>query len=164
MVLECGGPPKGSLMKAPTVLLLCCLTATFAQEPKAVPKHPSAKPALSESFAKAGLRALIAIEDYDGDGDPLSAEAVKKTYQEAEAEHDPEKPAEERMFSNLTIFNLLRSMNNLKKGASILISDEAQGKAKEDMQARELKCSSELKLAFRHRMTIELPASCSPPK
>jgi hypothetical protein len=150
-------------MKTPTLLLLCCLSAAFAQEPKAVPKRPPAKPALSESFAKASLRALIAIEDYDGEGDPISAEA-KKAYQDAEAEHDPEKPAEAKMFSNLTIYNLLRSINNLKKGANILMSEEAQEKAKEEMRAQELKCSSELDRAFRHRIAIELPASCNPPK
>jgi hypothetical protein len=167
MVVECGDPRKGRFMKAPTVLLLCCLTAVFAQEPKAIPKRPPAKPALSESFAKAGLRALIAIEDYDGEGDPLSAEAEKKAYQEAQAEHDPEKPAEARMFSNLTLFNLLRSMNNLQKranGLNTLMSEAEQVKAKEALHVRELKCFSELELAFRHRTTIELPASCNPPK
>ena|SRR6266566_5544554 len=146
-------------MKIPTLLLLCCLSVAFAQEPKAVPKRQPTKPALSEPFGKAGLRALIAIEDYDGEGDPIVGEA-KKAYQEAQAEYDPEKPAEAKMFSNLTIYNLLRSMNNLKKGANILTSEEAQEKAKEEMHTQEMKCSSELERAFRHRIAIELPASC----
>jgi hypothetical protein len=106
---------------------------------------------------------LIAIEDYDGEDDPISGEA-KKPYQEAQAEYDPEKPAEAKMFSNLTIYNLLRSMNNLKKGANVLMSEEAQEKAKEEMHAQELKCSSALETAFRHRIAIELPASCNPKK
>jgi hypothetical protein len=150
-------------MKTPTLLLLCCLSVAFAQEPKAVSKRSPAKSAISESFAKAGLRALIAIEDYDGDGDPISGEA-KKAYQEAQAEHDPDKPAEAKMFSNLTIFNVLRTMNNLQMRVNVLMSDEAKTKAKEALHVRELKCFSELELAFRRRITIELPASCNPPK
>jgi hypothetical protein len=145
-------------MNIPALILLCCLSAALAQEPKAIPKRHPAKPVLSESFAKAGLRALIAIED--AEGDPISGEA-KKAYQEAEAEYDPEKPAEAKMFSNLTIYSLLRSMNNLTKGANGSMSDEAQEKAKEEMHAQEVKCSWALQTAFRHRVAIELPASCN---
>jgi hypothetical protein len=147
-------------MNIPALILLCCLSAALAQEPKAIPKRHSAKPVLSESFAKAGLRALIAIEDAEGEGDPISGEA-KKAYQEAEAEYDPDKPAEAKMFSNLTIYSLLRSMNNLTKGANGSMSDEVQEKAKEEMHVQEVKCSSALETAFRHRVAIELPASCN---
>ena len=150
-------------MKISAVILFCWVSAALAQVPKAIPKRPTAKPVLSESFAKAGLRALIAINDAEGEGDPVSGEA-KKQYQEAQAEYDPEKPAEAKMFSNLTIYGLLRSMNNLKKGANVLMSQEAQEKVKEEMQTQELKCSSALETAFRHRISIELPASCNPKK
>ena len=94
---------------------------------------------------------MLAIED--AEDNPIAGEA-KKAYQEAEAEHDPDKPAEDKMFSALFAFNLLRTINNLKKESGI-----SEG-AKEELRAQELKCSSELDRAFRHRIAIELPASC----
>ncbi len=153
-MIDCGPVSTGESVKI--WFLFCCLSAAFAQESKAVPKRPPMKPVLRESFAKAGLRALIAIEDAEEEN-PIAGDA-KKPFQEADAERDPDKPAEERMFSNLINFNLLRTVNNLEKGTGI--SDEAKDK----LVAQERKCSSALETAFRHRMSIELPASCNPTK
>jgi len=75
------------------------------------------KPVLRESFAKAGLRALIAIEDAEEEN-PIAGDA-KKPFQEADAERDPDKPAEERMFSNLINFNLLRTVTIWKRGRAL---------------------------------------------
>jgi hypothetical protein len=142
------------------VFMLMLSVPVFGQQSRPSTNHPI-KSALSESFAKTGLRALIAIADYDGE--EISKDA-KKAYQEAEAECDFDKPGEAKMFSNLTVFKLLRSMHNLKQQANVLMSDDAQEMAKEEMRSQEQKCSAELDKAFRHRVAIGLPTSCSSPK
>lgn len=142
-------------MKLLILCLLLAVAAAFAQQPAPSPKKtPPARSTISDSFAKAGLRALIAVENYDGDGPSLSA-ANKKEFDEAQAEHDPDKPAEARMLGNIVLFDLLRSINKIKKGS---------GYSQETIAEQESKCSSELERAFRHRVSIKPPASCNSDK
>ena len=145
-------------MKKLLTLCLLLAVAAFAQQPASSPKKtPPARSTISESFAKAGLRALIAVENYDGDGPSLSA-ANKKEFDEAQAEHDPDKPAEARMLGNIVLFDTLHSINKIKKDSAY--SQEAIAEQAE----QESKCSSELERAFRHRVSIEAPASCKSDK
>jgi hypothetical protein len=111
------------------------------------PKKPATM--LRPSFAKAGLKALIALED---DEETSLSGKTKEAMQAARAEYDPKNPSEARMFSNLTLFGVVRHINNLRR--------QAEDVKKDAIDEQERRCYEPIEAAFRERRSIAAPAAC----
>jgi hypothetical protein len=107
-------------------IALLLLAPAAAQSSKA-----ATKPQLGESFAKAGLKAVVVINNEPG------SDRAKASYDDAEVEHDRTNPNELLMLINLQTFKVARSDGPLPPSCSIGLED-----------------------AFRSRTAISLPDSC----
>jgi hypothetical protein len=146
---------------------------SFGQQTPAKPQKPSAKPAarLSDSFARAGLKALLAIHDNSFE----ATQAVEN--------------AEVEMSANATDKKMFRLLQNYQEHHDLLlttyrdcvnqtinivksspypdsISDDIlrrsaeQGCANGESISKDNSCVDELKKAFRARASIAEPADC----
>jgi len=104
------------------LLLACTISSVSAQ----------AKSQLGESFAQAGLKAVVIIKNEPG------SDRAKAAYDDVEVELDRMNPYELTMLANLTSFRIVRSDGPLPSSCSIALED-----------------------AFRQRISIDLPKSCS---
>jgi hypothetical protein len=160
------------------IALIALTASAVAQVPK---KMSPEKPNLSDSFAKMCLKALLAIEEFKGTGS-LTGPA-KDAYEDARAKANSASAPETVMVANLTNFAIMRSADNLarenimqKATAKVdhdgvrpnayltlekVRQDPELSAALESINERESKCSAALEKAFRHRIAVPLPGTCS---
>ncbi len=162
-----------------TIVLSALVALAVAQAPKKT-SSPD-KPNLGDSFAKMGLKALLAIGDFTGT-ESLTGSA-KDAFEDARAKANSASAPETLMLANLTNFAIMRSADNLarekimQKATAKLDHDGVQPnadlaleKVRQDpelsaaldaINERESKCSTALEKAFRNRIAIPLPGTCS---
>jgi hypothetical protein len=163
-----------------TIVLIALVALAVAQT---APKKTSSadKPNLGDSFAKMGLKALLAIGDFKGT-ESLTG-AAKDALADVGAKTNSASASETLMLANLTNFAIMRSTDNrareriMQKAAAKLDhdgvqtnSDLALEKLRQDpelsaaldaINERESGCSASLEKAFRNRIAIPLPGTCS---
>jgi hypothetical protein len=131
-----------------TIVLVALVAAAVAQAPnKTNPERPN----LSESFAKTGLRALLAIGDSKGTGS-LTGPA-KNALEDARGMANSASAPETLMIGNLLDFAIMRSTDNLARENIGLRLEKAQKDP--ELQAtlnainkRESECLATLEKAF----------------
>ena len=144
------------------ITLIALVALAVAQ---ATPKKTSPdKPNLSDSFAKTGLKALLAIGDFKGT-ESLTGSA-KDAYEDARAKANSSSAPETLMIANLLDFAIMRSTDNLARENIILRLEKAQkdpelSAALNSINKRESECSTTLEKAFRNRIAIPLPGACT---
>ena len=139
------------------------------------------KPNLREPFTKVCLKALMAIRDFKGTAG-LTGPA-KDAYEDARTQANSANAPETLMIANLTNFAIMRSADNLaretirqKATAKVdhdgvrpnayltlkrMRQDPELSMALDSINERESGCSAELEKAFRRRIAILLPGTCS---
>ena len=145
-----------------TIVLIAIVGLSVAQAPKKI--NPE-KPNLSESFTKTCLKALWAIENFTGTGS-LTGPA-KDAHEAARIKANSASAPETSMFANLTNFAIMRSADNLarenivQKAKAKIDRDPELSAALDSINEREAECSAALEKAFRNRIAIPLPGTCS---
>src|SRR5882724_11464924 len=160
------------------VATIALVASAVAQAPNKI--NPD-KPNLREPFTKACLKAMLAIGDFKGTAS-LTGPA-KDAFENARAKANSANAPETLMIANLTNFAIMRSADNQAREN---IMQKATEKARHDgerpnanrmlqnvrqdpelsaaldsMNERESGCSVALEKAFRHRIAIPLPGTCS---
>jgi hypothetical protein len=142
------------------IALIAIVVSAVAQAPK---KMSPEKPSLSESFTKTCLKALFAIGDFTGTGS-LTGPA-KDAYEAARVKANSASAPETLMISNLTNFAIMRSADNLARENIVqkakVDRDSELSVALDSINEREAECSAALEKAFRNRIAIPLPGTCS---
>jgi hypothetical protein len=144
-----------------TIIVVGLVALGVAQAPK---KTSPEKPNLSESFAKTGLKALLAIGDFKGTAS-LTGPA-QNAYEDACVMANSTSAPETLMIANLRDFAIMRSTDNLAR-ENIIVQLEKAPKDPELSAAlaaidkRESECLTTLEKAFRNRIAIPLPGMCS---
>jgi len=160
------------------IALIALIAPAIAQAPK---KTSPEKPSLSDSFSKTCLRAISAIADFKGTGS-LTGPA-KDALEDARAKANSASAPETLMIANLINFAIMRSADNLarenimQKATAKVEHDGARSnayltleKVRQDpelaaaldsINERESGCSAALEKAFRHRIGVPLPGTCS---
>ena len=143
-----------------TIVLVGLVSSAVAQASK---KTSSEKPDLRESFAKTGLKALLAIGDFKGTGS-LTGPA-KTALEDARVMANSTSAPETLMIANLLDFAIMRSTDNLARENIILRLEKAQkdpelSVALKSIDKRESECLTKLEKAFRNRIAIPLPGAC----
>ena len=160
------------------VVLVGLGASAVAQGPK---KSDPAKPNLSDSFAKTGLKALQAIGDFQGTGSLTgpAKDALEAARVEARSTNAPES----LMAAHLLDLAIMRSTDNfarenvIVKATAILehrgvqpnrqaVLEQVQkdpelSAALDAINKREAECSTALEKAFRDRIAIPLPGACA---
>jgi hypothetical protein len=129
--------------------LVIAIAAAFAQNPKSLSKPASSR--LSKSFARAGIKALIAVQQWSDTHDKASEKRADEAVDEARAEHDLDNPAEAHMFSKLTylwIKHKIALLQGETKLAQSGMSGEDEVDANESLSA-ENHCVDIMETAFR---------------
>ncbi len=145
-----------------TIVLIAIVGLSVAQAPKKISPE---KPNLSESFTKACLKALLAIENFTGTGS-LTGPA-KDAHEAARIKANSASAPETSMFANLTNFAIMRSADNLarenivQKAKAKIDRDPELSSALDSINEREAECSAALEKAFCNRIAIPLPGTCS---
>ncbi len=144
-----------------TIVLVALVASAVAQAPN---KTNPEKPNLRESFAKAGLRALLAIGDFKGTGS-LTGPA-KNALEDARGMANSASAPETLMIGNLLDFAIMRSTDNLARENISLRLEKAQNDPElaatlNAINKRESECLATLEKAFRNRIAIPLPGMCS---
>ena len=144
-----------------TIVLVALVAAAVAQAPN---KTNPEKPNLRESFAKASLRALLAIGDFKGTGS-LTGPA-KNALEDARGMANSASAPETLMIGNLLDFAIMRSTDNLARENISLRLEKAQKDPElaatlDAINKRESECLATLEKAFRNRIAIPLPGMCS---
>jgi len=161
-----------------TIVLVALVASAVAQAPN---KTNPEKPNLRESFAKVGLRALLAIGDFKGTGSLMGP--AKNALEDARGMANSASAPETLMIANLINFAIMRSADNLarenimQKATAKVEHDGARSnayltleKVRQDpelaaaldsINERESGCSAALEKAFRHRIGVPLPGTCS---
>ncbi len=145
-----------------TIVLIAIVGLSVAQAPKKISPE---KPNLSESFTKTCLNALLAIENFTGTGS-LTGPA-KDAHEAARIKANSASAPETSMFANLTNFAIMRSADNLarenivQKAKAKIDRDPELSAALDSINEREAECSAALEKAFRNRIAIPLPGTCS---
>jgi hypothetical protein len=160
------------------IALVALVASAAAQAPKRMSPE---KPNLSASFTKTCLKALLAIRDFKGTGS-LTGPA-KDAYEDARAKANSASAPETLMIANLTNFAIMRSADNqareniiqkatvkvdhdgVRPNAYLTLEkvrqDPELSAALDSINERESGCSVALEKAFRHRIAIPLPGTCS---
>jgi hypothetical protein len=147
----------------------------------AVTQTPPEKPNLSASFAKTALKALLAIADFRGTGS-LTGPA-KSAYEDARVKANSTSAPEAIVIANLLDFAIMRSTDNQARenimqrasaklghdsprpNASLLLEraqkDPELSAALGSINKRESECLTALEKAFRNRIAVPLPGTCS---
>jgi hypothetical protein len=144
-----------------TIVLVALVASAFAQAPN---KTNPEKPDLSKSFAKTGLKALLAIGDFKGTGS-LTGPA-KNALEDARGMANSASGPETLMIGNLLDFAIMRSADNLTRENIGLRLEKAQNDPElpatlNSINKRESECLATLEKAFRNRNAIPLPGMCS---
>ena len=144
-----------------TIVLVALVASAVAQAPN---KTNSEKPNLRESFAKTGLRALLAIGDFKGTGS-LTGPA-KNALEDARGMANSASAPETLMIGNLLDFAIMRSTDNLARENIGLHLEKAQKDPElqatlNSINKRESECLATLEKAFRNRNAFPLPGMCS---
>jgi hypothetical protein len=145
-----------------TIVLIAIVGLSVAQAPKKISPE---KPNLSDSFTNACLKALLAIENFTGTGS-LTGPA-KDAHEAARIKANSASAPETSMFANLTNFAIMRSADNLarenivQKAKAKIDRDPELSSALDSINEREAECSAALEKAFRNRIAIPLPGTCS---
>jgi len=144
-----------------TIVLVALVASAVAQTPN---KTNPEKPNLRESFAKASLRALLAIGDFKGTGS-LTGPA-KNALEDARGMANSASAPETLMIGNLLDFAIMRSTDNLARENIGLRLEKAQNDPElaatlDSINKRESECLATLEKAFRNRNAIPLPGMCS---
>ena len=143
--------------------------------------HAPKKPNLSVSFAKSGLKALLAIGNFKGTGS-LTGPA-RNACEDARRKANSTSTTETLMIANLLDFAIMRSADNLARENIMpkatakpddhgeqpnagLPLEKAQKErelsaALSSIDKRESECLTTLEKAFRNRIAIPLPGMCS---
>jgi hypothetical protein len=163
-------------------IAMIAMIALVASAPAQVPKKTTPeKPNLRESFAKTGLKALLAIGDFKGTGSLTGPS--KEAYEDARAKANSASAPETLMIANLTNLAIMRSADNLalenimqkamakvdhdgvRPNAYLTLEkvrqDPELSAALDSISERESGCSAALEKAFRNRLAIPLPGTCS---
>jgi hypothetical protein len=143
-----------------TIVLVGLVSSAVAQASK---KTSPEKPDLRESFAKTGLKAILAIGDFKGTGS-LTGPA-KSALEDARVMANSTSAPETLMIANLLDFAIMRSTDNLAREDIILRLEKAQKDpelsiALNSIDKRESECLTKLEKAFRNRIAIPLPGAC----
>ena len=160
------------------IAMIALVASAVAQAPSKISPE---KPSLRESFTKTCLKALLAIRDFKGTGS-LTGPA-KDAYEDARVKANSSNAPETLMIANLTNFAIMRSADNLARenimqkatvkvdhdgpppNANLALErvrqDPELSAALDSINERESGCSAELEKAFRHRIAIPLPGTCS---
>jgi hypothetical protein len=142
-----------------TIALVALVASAVAQAPN---KTNPEKPNLTESFAKASLRALLAIGDFKGTGS-LTGPA-KNALKDARGMANSASAPETLMIGNLLDFAIMRSTDNLAReniGLEKAQKDPELPATLNAINKRESECLATLEKAFRNRIAIPLPGMCS---
>ena len=144
-----------------TIVLVALIASAVAQAPN---KTNPEKPNLRESFAKTGLRALLAIGDFKGTGS-LTGPA-KSALEDARVTANSTSAPETLMIANLLDFAIMRSTDNFARENIGLRLEKAQKDPElsttlNSISKRESECLTALEKAFRNRIAIPLPGMCS---
>jgi len=143
-----------------TIVLVALVASAVAQAPN---KTNPEKPNLRESFAKTGLRALLAIGDFKGT-ESLTGPA-KNALGDARGMANSASAPETLMIGNLLDFAIMRSTDNLARENIGLRLEKAQKDPElpatlNAINKRESECLTKLEKAFRNRIAIPLPGAC----
>ncbi len=160
------------------IAMIALAASTAAQAPNEISPD---KPNLREPFTKACLKALFAIGDFKGTASLTGS--ARDAYEDARAKANSANAPETLMIANLTNFAIMRSADNLARenimqkatekthhggpppNASLMLErvrqDPELSAALDSINERESECSAELEKAFRHRIAIPLPGTCS---
>ena len=159
------------------IAIVAIVASAVAQAPKETPEKPN----LSVSFAKSGLKALLAIGNFKGTGS-LTGPA-RNACDDARIKTNATSAPEALMIANLLDFAIMRSADNLARenirlkatakldddgeqpNASLLLEkaqkDRELSAALNSIDKRETECLTALEKAFRNRIAIPLPGMCS---
>ena len=159
------------------IAIVALVASAIAQAPKETPEKPN----LSISFAKSGLKALLAIGNFKGTGS--LTEPARNAYNDARVKTNSTSAPETLMIANLLDFAIMRSADNLARenimlkatekldhdgvqpNASLLLEkaqkDPELSAALSSIDKRESECLTTLEKAFRNRIAIPLPGMCS---
>ncbi len=108
---------------------------------------------------------MLAIENFTGTGS-LTGPA-KDAHEAARIKANSASAPETSMFANLTNFAIMRSADNLarenivQKAKAKIDRDPELSAALDSINEREAECSAALEKAFRNRIAIPLPGTCS---
>ena len=144
-----------------TIVLVGLVSVAVAQAPK---KTKPEGPNLRQTFAKTGLKALLAIGDFKGTAS-LTGPA-QNAYEDARVMANSASVPETLMTANLRDFAIMRSTDNLAR-ENIIVQLEKAPKDPElsrtlaAIDKRESECLTTLEKAFRNRIAIRLPGMCS---
>ena len=144
-----------------TIVLIGLVTVAVAQAPK---KTKPEEPNLRQTFAKTGLKALLAIGDFKGIAS-LTGPA-QNAYEDARVMANSASARETLMLANLRDFAIMRSTDNLAR-ENIIVQlekapkDEELSRTLTAIDKRESECLKILEKAFRNRIAIPLPGMCS---
>lgn len=160
------------------IATIALVASTLAQAPNKISPE---KPNLREPFTRACLKALLAIRDFKGTTSLTGS--ARDAYEDARAKADSANAPESLMMANLTNFAIMRSADNLARenimqkvtekahhsgpppNAKLALEgvrqDPELSSALNSINERESGCSAELEKAFRHRIAIPLPGTCS---
>jgi hypothetical protein len=144
----------------PSLVVVITLVSALAQNHQPVSKSkPVAR--LSDSFSKAGIKALFAMQRYRSRDDKAADDKAEEALDEARAEHNPDNQAEAQMFSNLVTLSINHSIVLLRRETE-LAKAEATGDSSgvNDPLTEENRCVGMLEAAFRKRTTTKLPKEC----
>jgi hypothetical protein len=144
-----------------TIIVVGLVAWGVAQAPE---KTSPEKPNLRESFAKTGLKALLAIGDFKGTAS-LTGPA-QNAYEDARVMANSTSAPETLMIANLRDFAIMRSTDNLARENIIVQLEKAPkdpelSRALTSIDKRESECLTTLEKAFRNRIAIPLPGMCS---
>ena len=159
------------------IAIIAIVASATAQAPKETPEKPN----LSVSFAKSGLKALLAIGNFKGTGS-LTGPA-RNACDDARIKTNSTSAPETLMIANLLDFAIMRSADNLARenimlkataklgddgeqpNASLLLKKAQKERelsaALSSIDKRESECLKTLEKAFRNRIAIPLPGMCS---
>lgn len=135
--------------------LIVCVSL-FAQNHGAASKPVSR---LSDSFSKAGVKALFAMQRWRASDDKAAEGKAEEALDEARAEHNPDNAAEAQMFSNLVTLSINHSIVLLRREAKLQAAGTDLNEAN-DTLTEENRCVDILETAFRKRTTARLPKEC----
>jgi hypothetical protein len=159
------------------IAIVAIVASAVAQARKETPEKPN----LSVSFAKSGLKALLAIGNFKGTGS-LTGPA-RSACDDARSKTNSASAPETLMIANLLDFAIMRSADNLARenimlkatakladdgeqpNANLLLEkaqkEQELSEALSSIDKRESECLKTLEKAFRNRIAIPLPGMCS---
>lgn len=163
---------KHSRRLIPVLILAFFALCAFGQQPATKTPKPPTKPVarLSDSFAKAGLKALLAIQDERYDATEVmedaevavsakSDEHMFRLLQDYKVRHDYRLACVDRVF-NQTWPIVSAYPDHPDEASTRETARESCANAEQDSVTKEGLCVSELKKAFRNRTNIAAPADC----